>query len=86
MQTTFELQEQPEKLSRSKRALSAIGGVLCAGAGVAIMKYIPYDIHDSMAFQPLLASGLLISGGILEYQAATGEAFSTPQAEDSEQR
>lgn len=86
MHTTLESLQEPEKLTRGKRILSAVGGVVCAAAGVAVLKYLPYDAHDSMAFQPMLASGLMLAGGILELQAMRGEVLTPPEAEDSEQR
>lgn len=83
MQIVHELPEQTEKLSPKQRVLRGLGSVVCAGAGIAVLKYLPYDVHDSMAFQPMLAAGLIIGGSVLGLEAARGEQFTTP-AEDSE--
>lgn len=84
MYTSLESLGEPEKLSPKQRVLRGIGGVLCAAAGVAVMKYMPYDAHDSMALAPMLTSGLFIATGVLESEAIRGVPLVSQQAEDSE--
>ena len=85
MHTTYETIQPTEKLSVKQRILRGLGTVGCAAAGYAVMRYVPYDVHDSMALSPILASGLAITGGILGIEAVRGEQF-MPSVEDSEQK
>lgn len=74
-------EELPVRLTIAERVVHGIGAAACITAGIVAYNTIPYDVHESAAFAPMLETLLEITGVGLAITAVRGRRFDFPDSE-----